>query len=138
MCNSRKDTAMFQARRFDVRSTLTSSMIHTLAAIPLCLVAACAVDSSDSETASAEQALAGDCVILRPYGWDNGINVCAEGPIVPSGTPITVPAGWSHEFHTVIPIYGLGTGSVTVVCRADGSGTWDETNRSCFKDIFDP
>ena len=88
-------------------------MIHTLAAIPLCLVAACAVDSSDSD-------------------------VCTEGPIVPSGTPVTVPAGWSVEFHTVIPIYGLGTGSVTVACRADGSGTWDETNRSCFKDIFDP
>ena len=113
-------------------------MTVALAAGSLCLVGACAVDADEPATATAGQALVGDCVIQRPYGWDNGYTVCSEGPIVPSGTTITLSPGGSYGFYTVIPIYGLGTGSVTVVCRTDGSGTWYETNRTCFPDIFDP
>jgi len=114
-------------------------MIPALAAIPLCLVAACMDSNEDADTSNTEQALGPNCVIQRPYAWDNGIFVCSEGPIVPPGSTITLGPGQSHEFHTVIQVVGLGRGSVTVVCRGDGSGLWDETKLSCFKKpIIDP
>ena len=126
---------MHHSRRLDICSKLRLTTSLALAAISLSIVAGCVESSDDSQTNSTEQGLGPNCVIQRPYAWDNGIFVCSEGPIVPSGSTITLGPGGTFQFHTVIQVVGLGRGAVTVRCRTDGSGLWDEENLSCFKRI---
>jgi hypothetical protein len=93
----------------------------------LCFALACGVDSPDDgdDVSSQSQALTGDCLIRRPYGW-HVIFQCSEAvsertTTVHPGQSITVFAGGG--FH--------GDGSVTLRCHANGDGNWDELAKSC-------
>src|ERR1700761_3824442 len=94
-------------------------MISVLAAVPLCLIAACASEATDngSETAEAAQALTGGtCVIQRPIGWSVGGVHCGEAV---ARSTLDLSPGQSMTFLSGVATAGFGSGTLTVQCDAN-------------------